>query len=401
MSNRLGTTTSGPLSRPSSTSWRRERLLRIGSNVDVHDAEQPIAQVTPAEPNEETALRRTLTATSVTTAAATAGDTLPSYGTLPSSRLPFRRKTPFRRGLPSLLDINLPSSRFFSISTPTSPIQLSPSYFRGTNQRSISAYDAPLAQQPDQLDKEVEADAKTNGIRVWYSSFSSIDWLHDAIKDSVRFSRLRKRKSLRARLRLAFDKCIGWWIVTIIGFLTAIVAFLIVRSEQWLFSLKEGYCSENVWRAKRLCCPPDGNDAIPPPDFLEMSLVIEDCVAWRTWSQVFGSAVNGDLEGVIQYIAYAFVAVSTLLSIRLQHSLLFSTIARPRCHVMPAHDILDCFNVFYHSQGIWRISTSLLRSRRSQVTKCSSCWRVQTKGHVLRAALTFFPHVPRPFTSFL
>jgi hypothetical protein len=70
-----------------------------------------------------------------------------------------------------------------------------------------------------------------------------------------------------------------------------------------------------VWRAKRLCCPLD--DINTPPDFLEMSLIAEDCVAWRTWSQVFGSTVNGDLEGVIQYIAYAFVAVSTWLSIYL------------------------------------------------------------------------------------
>jgi len=38
--------------------------------------------------------------------------------------------------------------------------------------------------------------------------------LHDAIKDLVRFTRLRRGKSLRSHLRLLFDKSLGWIIVS-------------------------------------------------------------------------------------------------------------------------------------------------------------------------------------------
>ena len=50
--------------------------------------------------------------------------------------------------------------------------------------------------------------------------------------------------------------------VTIIGFLTAIIAFIIVRSEQWLFDIKEGYCTTSIWKAKRFCCPSQDEDAL-------------------------------------------------------------------------------------------------------------------------------------------
>src|SRR6267154_985774 len=167
---------SGPLSGTSDTTWRRQRLLRIGSN-------------------ESTFLR-------LTTRTA-------SYGTIPK-----------RRNLSRQPSSNLP--------TPAGP--LSPhsssfrnSYFRINLQRPISAYDAALIDH-----SEDDLHARTNGIRVWYSSFASIDWLHDAIKDSVRFSRLRRGKSLHSKIKLLVDKSIGWIVVTIVGFFTAIVAFLVV-----------------------------------------------------------------------------------------------------------------------------------------------------------------------------
>ena len=58
------------------------------------------------------------------------------------------------------------------------------------------------------------------------------------IKDSARLLRLRRRRSPRGKARAAADRSIGWIIVTLVGLLTALVAFLIVRSEQLLFDLK-------------------------------------------------------------------------------------------------------------------------------------------------------------------
>jgi chloride channel 3/4/5 len=77
--------------------------------------------------------------------------------------------------------------------------------------------------------------------------------------------------------------------------LTALVAFFIIRSEQWFFDLKEGRCIENWWRAKRFC---------------------ED---WQTWTEAFGRdgpEDNGSLPGYwlwnVEYAVYAAIAVSPL-----------------------------------------------------------------------------------------
>src|ERR1700722_3933747 len=103
-----------PLRRPSSTTWRRERLLRIGSNPSVRgslltdDNQFPsLGQSAPAA-----SLLRTISNP------ATAVANRPSYGTLPFSRLRLPRNSHFRQRLPFLLDITLPTSRFFSVSTP-------------------------------------------------------------------------------------------------------------------------------------------------------------------------------------------------------------------------------------------------------------------------------------------
>ena len=306
--------TSGPLTGPSSTTWRRQRLLRIGSLSTNIEGSLPLEnderltqtppRVRPTEPeNEFTSLR--------------AGNNS-SYGTLPSRRLGRVLTTNSlnflsRHGLPSLPNLRLSSND--STSTPISPALHSPSIFRlrGT-ERPISAYDAPLVSKSDSGPNTAQDHgAHINGIRVWYSSFSSIDWLHDAIKDSVRFSRLRRRKSLRARIRLAIDKSIGWLIVTIVGFLTSVMAFLVLRSEQWLFDLKEGYCANNWWKAQRLCCPVyEGGVKL-----LHVSIEVETCDAWRPWGEILGlgsqKRAGFGVDNVVEYIAYAVIAVSTAI----------------------------------------------------------------------------------------
>ncbi|EJD03208.1 clc channel [Fomitiporia mediterranea MF3/22] len=175
--------------------------------------------------------------------------------------------------------------------------------------KTISTYDpAPSSFKSDADDYFQDArflDTKLNGIRVWYSSFTSVDWLHDAIKESSRLFRLRSRKSLRGRLRSGIDTSIDWIVVTIIGFLTAIGAFLIVRSEQWFFDLKEGHCLNGWWNAKRFCSE------------------------WQEWQDAFASGKNGEVPDqwfgtaswAIEYIVYATIAlclatISSLLTIR-------------------------------------------------------------------------------------
>ena len=94
-----------------------------------------------------------------------------------------------------------------------------------------------------------------NGVRVWYESYTTIDWIHDAIKESSRRRRLRAVKGLRGAALNAWDRLQGWIIVTIVGILTAFIAGAVVQSEAVLFDLKDGYCERDWKLAKRFCCP--------------------------------------------------------------------------------------------------------------------------------------------------
>lgn len=310
-----------PLSAPSSTVYRRERLLRIGSHPG---------------PSTRTKSRQPDDSPQDTSETPLIGQQQ-SYGTVPPIRKPSRRKSSlsfrFRRGLPEFPSLHLRPT----ISNPTTPLQ-SPgefSFSHFSTQRPITAYDATLDPKNDGADPEEDLDAKINGIRVWYSSFSSIDWLHDAIKDSVRFSRLRKRKSLRARIRLAVDKSLGWFIVTIVGFLTAVVAFLVVRSEQWLFDSKEGYCQQAWWKAKRFCCPQIDDDSFGAPE--------ASCAAWTTWADRFSPAGTREREvEFVEYIAYAIVAVSIYICRVLR--VLTGYIVDPRYHFVPTYHLPHQFH---------------------------------------------------------
>lgn len=275
---------SGPLSGPSSLTWRRQRLLRIG-------AEESNSS------NEATPLRRPAIPHTA------------SYGTLPLSRSVHTNSSfRTRHGFPALDDIRIPGVS----STPGTPRNLSPVSFRKSYfsaQRPISAYDANLV-KGSRIDADGDPDVRTNGIRVWYSSFTSIDWLHDAIKDSSRRLRMRQRKSIRGRMRRQFDRCTGWIVVTIVGFLTAVAAFLIVRGEQWLFDFKTGVCKDGWWKAQRFCCPTFEEETASRPSFLSHITTEDSCSAWRTWSEIFGATGESPLgQELTDYAAYACIAV--------------------------------------------------------------------------------------------
>ncbi|TFK75368.1 hypothetical protein BDN72DRAFT_954992 [Pluteus cervinus] len=326
-----GRATVGPLAAPSDTTWRRERLLRIGSSSAVAtqgslDRESQVISEIASSIDETTSLHHS-----------EAGQ---SYGTVQSSGGRTVRNSPLnpRRSLsliPGVNQLYRTSTLLSNASGPMSPL-LSPVGLRGRaysrigsqRQRPISAYDAPLDTK-DGSQPETDISSRINGIRVWYSSFTSVDWLHDAIKDSLRYSRLRKRKSVRARIRLAVDRSMGWIIVTIVGFLTAIVAFLVVRSEQFLFDLKEGYCLDGWWKAKRFCCPGLDDAKSIVDKALNIATEEDKCRAWEIWAEKL-SREQGVTAEIVEYISYTSIAlllalVSSLLTIYLTNSTTFMT----------------------------------------------------------------------------
>ncbi|KAF7797623.1 hypothetical protein EIP86_008823 [Pleurotus ostreatoroseus] len=292
----------GPLSGPSDTTWRRQRLLGIGAER----TEDTLGENSALHPD---AAEHT------------------TYGTLPPSSRAKKTtsRLSLRRGFQALQNITIPKSLASNppSTAPVSPMSYGehPSHFRPS--RPISAYDRP-AFVSESEPAETNRDMKTNGIRVWYSSFTSIDWLHDAIKDSARRARLRKHRSVRGKLRRQLDRSIGWIVVSIVGFFTAVVAFLIVRSEQWLFDIKDGYCSYAWYKAKRFCCP-NAYDDLVQPSWLSFS-DDETCTPWRTWSEVFLPVMkNGKwfmIEAeMVEYLSYTVIAVSTFMYGRTERKL--------------------------------------------------------------------------------
>jgi len=280
---------SGPLSGPSDTTWRRQRLLHIGS-VQSLSPEQDL----PAESSPILHHRPPIKKSHS------------SYGTVPHVN-PKKPGFRMRHGLPALPGLRLPGNNGVR-SHSTSPTQQRfgtldrSSIFR--SQRPISAYDAAFPGRPGEADPDAESVVRANGIRVWYSSFSSVDWLHDAIKDSMRMYRLRRHKSVRGRVRNAVDRCMGWIIVTIVGFLTAITAFLIVRSEQWLFDIKYGYCVSGWWKARRFCCP-----VMSDARTFSLGASSEACSTWVSWGEAFvgttASQISQTLVGRASYLLLA------------------------------------------------------------------------------------------------
>ncbi|KAG8904478.1 hypothetical protein FRB99_001690 [Tulasnella sp. 403] len=283
----------GPLTTTTSPEWRRRRLLGIGT-----DSRDSFRRTRTLSGDEEAPLIPD-------------DDMMASYGSLPMPRSRTRTKGSLNGASPSTH--REPSIGPEPYSPVLSRIRSQSSVFFDRFRRPLSAYDAGAAFD-NTIDVPGEEGARVNGVRVWYSSFTSIDWLHDAIKDSARMLQLRrKRRSFRGRVRNFVDRSMGWLIVTIVGFLTAIIAFLIIRSEQLLFDFKEGYCATSVFKAKRFCCAASSDTSVP----FQTYVTFEDDDSWE--------------EGwALEYISYTVIALalaitSSILTIRLTASTRFIT----------------------------------------------------------------------------
>ncbi|POS84760.1 hypothetical protein EPUL_003118, partial [Erysiphe pulchra] len=105
--------------------------------------------------------------------------------------------------------------------------------------------------------------------RAWYDQFTSTDWVRDSITDAHRVRELRRRKDIRGRLKFFFDGYEGYILSAVVGFFTAIVAYLINVSEARVFDWKEGFCRSGLFFTHKQCCP-------------QNSL----CDDWNSWSNL-------------------------------------------------------------------------------------------------------------------
>ena len=103
-------------------------------------------------------------------------------------------------------------------------------------------------------------------------------------------------------------------VVSLVGVVTAVIAFLIIRGELFLFDFKEGYCSPMWMWPKRFCC----QDEPPLSQGTGWTATAPDaCPAWKTWGEVLPPLIAHSKwlpieSAMIEYWAYTIIAVSTV-----------------------------------------------------------------------------------------
>lgn len=125
--------------------------------------------------------------------------------------------------------------------------------------------------------------ASTVGERLPYNDYTTIDWMHDLVKDSYRYHKIHSRRGLRYNILAAFDSCSGWIAVAIIGSITACVAFIVDVAEATVSDWKLGYCNTNPLLSREACCA--GKTPL-----LTSADASEDCPAFRLWSGNYWSS---------------------------------------------------------------------------------------------------------------
>ncbi|KAE9376978.1 hypothetical protein N431DRAFT_368483 [Stipitochalara longipes BDJ] len=129
--------------------------------------------------------------------------------------------------------------------------------------------------------EEQELAGTAVGERLPYNDYTTIDWLHDLIKDSFRYRAIHSRKGIKGRLLAGWDQCQGWIAAALIGLFTAVVAFLVDVAEATISDYKVGFCSSNPFHNREQCCTGKS------PLFGVLETVGENCSEWKIWSDFF------------------------------------------------------------------------------------------------------------------
>ncbi|ODQ68015.1 hypothetical protein NADFUDRAFT_5216, partial [Nadsonia fulvescens var. elongata DSM 6958] len=144
----------------------------------------------------------------------------------------------------------------------------------------------------------------TGPTRRFYDDFTTVDWVHDSLRESARCKILSQVPGLRGKLMRSFDAAQGWIIITIVAFVCSLLAYCIDVSEAVIFDLKRGYCAKNWFTRESLCC--DSSDPF------------DNCSDWRTWSEVFqNSPADNPTIDFLAYLAgtvlMAYISVTLTL----------------------------------------------------------------------------------------
>ncbi|CAL8584571.1 hypothetical protein XPA_010158 [Xanthoria parietina] len=135
------------------------------------------------------------------------------------------------------------------------------------------------------VSKEEQLLATTSvGERLPYNDYTTIDWLHDLVKDSFRSRIIHAQPGIRGSLGSAFESGQGWIAAALIGILTACVAFCVDVAEATVSDWKLGYCTTNVFSNRESCC----TDRHPLG--ATKANLGEGCSAWHMWTDNYWRA---------------------------------------------------------------------------------------------------------------
>ncbi|KAJ2323619.1 hypothetical protein GGI00_005572, partial [Coemansia sp. RSA 2681] len=138
---------------------------------------------------------------------------------------------------------------------------------------------------------------KGKGIRAWYSSYTTIDWLHDDIREQARLRALRAVSGTRGWwLNHVWDPIQGWLLVVLVGTLCGLFAGFISKWTELLAGWKTGYCRADWRLSKASCCR-------------ESAL---ECELWHAWQPHF---LSGN-AAVFVAVGTAYTLVAAILVVR-------------------------------------------------------------------------------------
>ncbi|KAJ1674932.1 hypothetical protein EV182_002268, partial [Spiromyces aspiralis] len=162
------------------------------------------------------------------------------------------------------------------------------------------------------------------GERVWYASYTAIDWSHDTIKEQARLRALRCHKGWHGWwLNHVYDPAKGWVLVILVGILCGFFAGFITEWTEWLSSLKHGVCVGDWLQGGNCCLIQDrqardasyarsGAPPLDPTAPYAFHVLKDTCPNWKSWSQLLSDAgipTFGSDGYVVNFLGYTALAL--------------------------------------------------------------------------------------------
>ena len=143
--------------------------------------------------------------------------------------------------------------------------------------------------------------------------FATVDWSRDQDKQhSKRIQLVGKNKESWREFLLSFlKKGQSWYLLALIAVAIGFFSALINTIWSWLDAIRNGYCSDNFFLNKKVCC---GFASLNYPHTLGIS---DSCSNWKDWSSLYSMRLPFNFFGWDgQYIEYmAYVVGGLILSL--------------------------------------------------------------------------------------